>query len=152
MHRIKYIYLQILLFRFYSPAIEHTYTTNIELKERRKGPDVTTKIQDGLGQWHYIESISFGCILNTSWWVSCEKFLTFCHKSLQCLNVFSLSLIIQDMSHIFGENLLSPCASMNTNHSYTNRPGCIANGHLEVGITRLLPWKRSWSTVNTHNT
>ena len=48
------------------------------------------------------------------------------------LNIFPLSLIIQDMSNLLSKYLLSPSSGMDTYHCHSNRPWSIAYCHLEV--------------------
>ena len=69
-----------------------------------------------------------------------SSILTLSHSMLQktqqlqstYLYVFSLCLIVEDVCNLLSKDLLSAGSSMDTHHGYTNGPGGIAYGHLQV--------------------
>lgn len=49
-----------------------------------------------------------------------EELLTLRHQSFQALNVLSLRLVVEDVSDVLGENFLTTCTSVDTDHSHTD--------------------------------
>lgn len=91
----------------------------------------------GVQEQQLIVIMSQCIVFHTFWWVGWEVFLANGHEPFQALDVFPLSFVVQDMSHVFWENFLSTSSGMDANHSNTNRPRSIANSHLEVSIVGL---------------
>ena len=70
--------------------------------------------------------------------VSSVILLTLGQQSLQSLDVLPLRLVIQDVSHVFGEDPLSARPSVNAGIGHTDRPGGVTLGletlYLDFGI------------------
>lgn len=56
---------------------------------------------------------------------------------LTYLDVFPLRLVVENVSHVFGEDLFSPSTGVDTHHGHTNGPRGVTNGHLQVGVVGL---------------
>lgn len=66
--------------------------------------------------------------------VSREMPLRKCHESFDRLQILPLSFIIENVSDVVCEQLLSTCSSVNTHHSDPNGPRSISNSSPEVDI------------------
>lgn len=58
-------------------------------------------------------------------------------QSCHYLDVFPLSLIVEHVGHVLGEDLLAARARVDADHGDADGPGGVPNGHLQVGIVGL---------------
>mmetsp|Transcript_35373 Transcript_35373/g.92006 ORF Transcript_35373/g.92006 Transcript_35373/m.92006 type:complete len:223 (-) Transcript_35373:535-1203(-) len=50
------------------------------------------------------------------------------------MKIVELPIVIQNMGHIVGEKLFSPCPFVNPNHSYTHGPRCVPDCNSQVRV------------------
>lgn len=53
------------------------------------------------------------------------------------LYVLPLCLVIEHMSYVSGWDFFTPCTSVNSHHGYSNGPGRVSDGHLQVSVIGL---------------
>ena len=52
------------------------------------------------------------------------------------LDVLALDLVVEDMCDVLVRNLLSSSSSVNSHHGDADRPGSVADCHLQVRVVR----------------